>query len=312
MRFLLLMSCPLAAIPAADPLPMPMPSLAGPDTVPEHGLAVVTLQSAPPKAGIVWRVTGPGPVTKATSPRGMLQFSAPPGVYSVECLLITVQPDGTTDVAELRTTVRIGLAKTPPQPSGTADAVHALCQIILGDSGCTATVIYPRRPDGRWDLLTAAHCTGDATTGVARFKDGRKVGVTMVARDKRSDIAWLVTDDVIADLPYAILAREMPSPGVKVWQAGYGTDRPTVRKDGVYVGPATGGQAQFTLSVSHGDSGGAIFSDRTDEVIAAVCCTAEIGRAATMFGGNCVSAWKLRPSGKTSDEWHPIAMPIRN
>jgi hypothetical protein len=247
----------------------------------------------------------------------VLEFAAHPGTYEVE-LLVIQQADGGLVVEESTITVVVeGCGPVPPRPEpkppGKADPVQAIGKLRFGNAGCTATVIGPRRGDGKWDILTASHCTGGVgSRGSFTLKDGRILAVTVAARNADSDLTWLVTDAALDDLPFANLAAKNPPVGTEVWHMGYGIDKPGNREEGRVVGPETpDGQLQFGLSVSSGDSGGGIFRADTDELVAVVCCTTERGRKTLMFGGSAEQAARLRPVSKTdADAWEPLAIPV--
>jgi hypothetical protein len=160
----------------------------------------------------------------------------------VELLVIT-NTDGVLSVEEARVSVTIEsctpVPPVPPKPDpkppgdGKLDPVGALGRIRFGNAGCTATVIGPRRPDGRWDVLTAAHCvSGVGARGTLTLKDGRSFGIRVVAFHKTPDVAWCVTDDEVKDLPYALIAEANPAVDTPVWHMGFGVDRPGNREDG--------------------------------------------------------------------------------
>jgi len=258
------------------------------------------------KAGILWRVHPALGVQKATSPRGILEFAAPPGVYEVELLAIS-QDDGIIRVDEARSRVTIAsVAPMPPMPmpppdspGGRLDPPKALGRIRFGNAGCTATIIGPRRSDGRWDVLTASHCmNGVGSRGTFVLQDGRSLNVRVQVHQRKADIAWLVTEDAHTQLPYANLSTSNPPVGTAVWHAGYGVDQPGNREDGqVSAIENSDGQLRFTLSVSSGDSGGGIFRADTNEVVSTVCCTSGLARKVSMWGGSAERAKQLRPTG---------------
>ncbi len=282
-----------------------------------------------PKAALIWRVTPAKDVSRATSPRGMLEFTAPPGQYLVELLIITSGPDGALSVEERTVSVEIecGCAKSPPkiepvppapkQPGAKKpDPVAAIGRIQFGSAGCTATVIGPRRTDGKWDVLTATHCVSTVgEKGTLYLKDGRKIGVRVAFKSKEiedggPDCAWLVTDAAIEDVPFAVIAEKNPAAGAKIWHMGYGIDKPGNREDGeVTAAENSRGQLTMHLSVSSGDSGGGIFDATTGELIAVVCCTQQRGAKAAMYGCSAAVARKLRPTVATSEEWIPTQIP---
>lgn len=295
--------------PSGDP-ENPIPSLAGPDSFPEHTVATFTAKDSKRTSAILWRVAGTGTVSRAQSPRGMIQWTAPPGDYTVELLIIDVDRDGTANAVELVRRVTVTpKGGTAPQPKPTT-VEDAIGRIQFGSAGCTATVIGPRRPDGRWDVLTAAHCASDNATGTMTLKDGRRVAVRVAIRDPKADVCWLTTVDPIETMPHAKLATALPAKGSPVWHAGYGTDRPGNRETGEYRGESTDNQLEFLLSVSHGDSGGAIVIADTGELIACVCCTTRIGERSRMWGGSAILAAKLRPKVDAIDDWRPMPIPI--
>ena len=192
---------------------------------------------------------------------------------------------------------------TPKPPESKANPAKALVKLRFGNSGCTATMVGPQRLDGRWDILTAAHCTGAVgTIGEATTQDGRKFRVTVASRDAKCDLCWLIADTTDADHAFAELATEEPAVGVAVWHAGYGIDKPGNREKGKVLSTSnSAGQLNFMLSVSPGDSGGGIFRDDDGRLLSAVCCTAGLARVASMWGGSCVLAGRMR--GKASIEY---------
>lgn len=200
----------------------------------------------------------------------------------------------------------------PPKPAPKPDPVNAIGRIQFGNAGCTATVIGPRRPDGRWDVLTAAHCVvGEGQHGTMKFKDGRLVGVVVVSLDRRQDACWLVTEsnDVF---PFAHLAEKNPAIGSKVWHMGYGVHIPGNREDGTVTANANSdGQIEFRLSVSSGDSGGGIALNENGEIVGAVCCTTARNQVARVWACSPETAAKLR-AAKTdvSTEWTPLEIPL--
>jgi hypothetical protein len=300
---------------AADPNP-PV-RITGETKYKPHSLVRLRAEGVDPKAAILWRVHPAKDVQRATTPRGVLEFAAHPGTYEVE-LLVIQQADGGLVVEESQITVVVeGCGQVPPKPEprtpGKTNAEQAIGKLRFGNAGCTATVIGPRRADGKWDVLTASHCTGGpGSRGSFTLKDGRTLAVTVAARNTDADITWLVTDAVVDDLPFANLAARNPPVGTEVWHMGYGIDRPGNREDGRVTGAETAdGQLQMELSVSSGDSGGGIFRADTNELVAVVCCTTERGRKTLMFGGSAEQANRMRPAAKTdADAWEPLAIPV--
>lgn len=243
--------------------------------------------------------------------------------------------DGPSDPAYCLIIVEGDAPPAPPGPTpppAKADPVAATARIVFGRSGCTATIVSPRRADGKWDLLTAAHCTATVgSVGKATLKDGRIIDVKVTVRHTAADICWLeTTSSSIAMLPFAVLASIDPAPGVPIWHNGYGVDVPGNKETGtVTSGPDSNGQLRMMLSVSSGDSGGGIFRSDNGELVATVCCTSSMARKGSVWGGCSTMAWKLRPKVGTEapqlgdgcpqigpDEWsaariHPIAILAR-
>jgi len=294
-----------------------------------HSLVRLRAEGVDVKAAILWRVYPSKDVQRATSPRGVLEFAAHPGSYEVELLVIRSVGDG-LQVDEARVTVEIEQclpappkpppAPTPPRPDpkppgyGKLDPVNALGRIRFGSAGCTATVIGPRRPDGRWDVLTAAHCvSGVGARGTMTLKDGRSVGLRVTVHHKTPDVAWCVTEEEVADLPYALIAAKNPEPGTAIWHMGYGVDKPGNREDGSIADRENAqGQLRMVLSVSSGDSGGGIFRSDTNELISVVCCTSGIGRTTSMWGCSAEIAQRTRPKATDVEVgWLPIPIPVR-
>jgi hypothetical protein len=298
--------------------------IAGETKYKPHSLVRLRAEGIDAKAAILWRVHPSKDVQRATTPRGVLEFAAHPGTYEVELLVIT-NADGNLMVEEARVSVTIEsctpVPPVPPKPDpkppgdGKLDPVGALGRIRFGSAGCTATVIGPRRADGRWDVLTAAHCvSGVGQKGTLTLKDGRSLGLRVVAHHKGPDVAWCVTEEEVADLPYALVAAKNPEPGTPIWHMGYGVDKPGNREDGTVVERENGqGQLRMSLSVSSGDSGGGIFRSDTNELISVVCCTSGMGRKVSMWGCSAEVAQRTRPKTSDAEEtWIPVPIPLRS
>jgi hypothetical protein len=313
MRFLfavvLFALVPLAA--NAEPL-----RIVGETKYKPHSLVRLRAENVDPKAALLWRVYPSQGVQRASSPRGLLEFAAHPGTYEVELLVIS-NTDGNLSVEEARVSVTIeSCTPAPPKPPGDGklDPVNALGRIRFGNAGCTATVIGPRRPDGRWDVLTAAHCvSGVGARGTLTLKDGRSFGIRVVAYHKTPDVAWCVTDDEVKDLPYALIAESNPPVDTPVWHMGFGVDKPGNREEGeVESGEDANGQLRMRLSVSSGDSGGGIFRSDTNELVSVVCCTSGMGRKVSMWGAAAEVIRRTRPKpADAEDAWVPVPIPIR-
>jgi hypothetical protein len=286
-----------------------------------HSLVRLKAEGVDAKAAILWRIHPSKDVQRATSPRGVLEFVAHPGTYEVELLVIT-NTDGVLAVEEARVSVTIeSCTPVPPKPDpkppegGKLDPVNALGRIRFGNAGCTATVIGPRRPDGRWDVLTAAHCvSGVGARGTLTLKDGRTLGLRVVAHHKAPDVAWCVTDDEVKDLPYALIAAKNPEPGTAIWHMGFGVDKPGNREDGIVAESENAqGQLRMILSVSSGDSGGGIFRADTNELVSVVCCTSGMAQRVSMWGCSAEVARRTRPraTDDADETWVPVPIPIR-
>ncbi|AMV29275.1 hypothetical protein VT84_33075 [Gemmata sp. SH-PL17] len=324
----LLLTVPVvSAAPDRMLVPEPLPqklALEGPTKYKPYQLVRVKASGLDPKAGIIWRVYPSQDVQRATTPRGILEFAAPPGTYQIEALVITTGADGAISVDEQAMSVEIESCcdKAPPivpptpQPpiKPKANPVAALGKIQFGNAGCTATVIGPRRADGKWDVLTAAHCVthvGVGAKGSMTLPDGRKLAIKVGSIYETPDCAWLTTEDAtLADLPFAEIAASNPPVGTKIWHKGYGVDVPGNREDGEITFAQDGnGQLQMSLSVSSGDSGGGIFRDDTGELISCVCCTTAKGQKARVWGCAADIARKYRPGASGTETWTPIEIP---
>jgi hypothetical protein len=201
---------------------------------------------------------------------------------------------------------------TPPTEP-TPDALAAIVRISSGNVGCSGTVIGPRRPDGRYWVLSAAHCVnGTGQRWTMRFRDGRQTGAVVVNYNRQSDWAWLVTDANNLTLPHALVADSAPPVGTKIWHAGFGVDVPGNREDGEVTGGVdSNGQLRMKLSVSSGDSGGGIVIDQSGRIVSTVCCTSRRGAVADVWGAAPESFRAGQRDTVDLDEWRPIDVPIR-
>lgn len=203
-------------------------------------------------------------------------------------------------------------APMPPPPAASQpNALAAIGRIQFGNAGCTATVIGPRRTDGRYLVLTANHCTaGQPGTGSMRLRDGTAFGIRKVNCDPRADCCWCITDVADRELPFALLAETTPAVGTHCWHAGFGFDKPGNREDGtVATSPLPDGKVGMDLSVSNGDSGGGILTDEGDRVFSCVCCTSGIARRSRMYGASVEAIRRAMPTGHVSEEWVPVPIP---
>jgi len=275
------------------------------------------------KDAVLWRVYPSQKVQRATTPRGLLEFVAPPGQYEVELLAIR-QTDQGLDVTEAHATVIIAAPEQKPEPKPESkpeskpepkpDPANALVKVSFGNAFCTATIVGPRRKDGRWDILSAAHCLrGVGAEGTMRLKDGRTFRIRCVVHQPDPDLAWLITDESIPDLPFAVLAADNPPVGTAIWHAGYGVDNPGNREEGtVASGEDSRGQIRMILSVSSGDSGGGIFRADTNELVSTVCCTSRLAQKVSMWGASTRAIRAARPKDSLPfGEEIPVPLPIR-
>lgn len=293
-----------------------------------YTLVRLKAEDVDPKSALLWRINPSKEVQKATSPRGVLEFVAPPGSYDVEVLVIS-NNGGNLVVEESRVIVTIeGLIPPKPDPKpeprpdpkpptdGKLDPINALGRIRFGNAGCTATIIGPRRSDGKWDVLTAAHCmSGEGQRGSLTLKDGRSFAIRVVAHHKTPDVAWCVIEEEVTDLPYALLAEKNPLPDTPIWHMGFGVDKPGNREEGTIAEKENNqGQLRMILSVSSGDSGGGIFRADTNEVVSVVCCTSGMARKQSMWGCATEVARRTRPRPATELDlgWIPLPIPICN
>lgn len=206
----------------------------------------------------------------------------------------------------------------PPQnqpgqpPEVRPDPVNAIVRISRPGVGCSATFIYPRRADGRYWVLSAAHCGPKGAKWTAKFRDGRSTGLTCVSTNDRADYAWLVSDVDTQIFPSAELRETDPTPGTKVWHAGFGVDVPGNREDGtVTSGANEDGQIEYRLSVSSGDSGGGIMLDSEGKVLSPVCCTTIRGQVGRVWGSSPAVARRGMVFDTDLDKWEPIPVPLR-
>lgn len=203
--------------------------------------------------------------------------------------------------------------KNPPPESPPSDPMNAIVRIQRTGAGCSATIIAPRRADGRYWVLSAAHCCDRlGERWVARFRDGRTTGLQVVSINKESDYCWMLTDVDSAVYPCVSIAGSDPQPGERVWHAGYGVDQPGNREDGVVsAGRNRDGQIEYRLSVSSGDSGGGIMLNGRGEVLSPVCCTTAPGKVGRVWGASPVVARAGQAVMADIGEWTPIPIPTR-
>lgn len=195
----------------------------------------------------------------------------------------------------------------PPKP----DAWNAIGKIALTNAYCSGTVIGPKKDDGRWVVVCAAHCVdrvGERATFIQRSGDSRNI--TCYAIDRKADISLWMTDSGQGELPYTNVAHTTPPPGTKVFHGGYGRDKPGNREEGELVqGPNTSNQVQYHLSVSPGDSGGGICLNDKGELLSPVCCTTNLDRPGMVWGGSPEQINRMLTTPTEFIELKPKVMP---
>lgn len=276
----------LAFLLAQAPAPL---TIDGPQQVAPYRLVELRAVGNLTDCALIWDVSPEEVADTRELPGGTLLLVGPPGVYKVKLRAIRLR-EGNFTAETARFTLTIGTPAPPTPPTATV-------QLRIAGSSCTATIIAPRRNDGKWDILTAAHCTGPVGSAARiTLKDGRTLAATVTVRDTTADLAWLSTDaSELTDLPAARLAANDPTAGVRIWHAGYGVDRPGNRMEGTLLGgPDAAGQLRLRLSVSPGDSGSGIFRVDNGELVAVVCCTLIPGSHSTVWGGAASTARRLR------------------
>lgn len=199
----------------------------------------------------------------------------------------------------------------PPPVVPKADPMGARVKLRTTKGGCTGVVINEQRPDGRYLVATASHCVGrvgESASGV--LPSGEQIQLVVQSIDRRSDCAWMLTAPTPHALPFARLAAAPPTPGRRVWVAGYGVQAPGVQRWGTFIGgPSPDGQLNYRIAVSPGDSGGPIVDDETGEVYGVVCCTASFGVDASVFAAGPAALRAAMPKG-VLDEADSVPVPL--
>lgn len=199
---------------------------------------------------------------------------------------------------------------TPP-PDARPDAIQAIGKLVLRSAYCSGTVVGPRRSDGRWLIVSAAHCAsrvGEDAVFVQR--DGISRKVTCIALDRRPDVSVWSTDTGQGAMPYALIADRTPAAGTDIWHAGYGRDKPgNVERGKVLDGPNNSGQVHYHLSVSPGDSGGGIMIDSSGYLLSPVCCTTRLDGPGEVWGGSPESVRRMIATPTDYIDLPPVEMP---
>lgn len=200
----------------------------------------------------------------------------------------------------------------PPKPEPSrVDAWKSIGRLAMERSFCSGTVVGPRRSDGRWYVVSAAHCfdrVGQAATFIPR--EGASFRCSVQGIDRRSDCAVLVSDTAIEVLYHTFVSDSDPAAGTVVWHGGYGQDRPGNKESGQVVrGPNQDGQVQYRVSVSPGDSGGGIVVDASGRLLSPVCCTTCLGCTGDVWGAGPAVIKRMLAAPTDYIDLPPATMP---
>lgn len=106
----------LLCLAGGAPAENPQPKITGELKAKPYTLVRLKAENVCERAGLRWRIYPQAGVDQATTPRGLLEFVAPPGTYDVEVLAIGVT-DGVVSISEARVKVTVGdTGPTPPKP----------------------------------------------------------------------------------------------------------------------------------------------------------------------------------------------------
>ncbi len=203
--------------------------------------------------------------------------------------------------------------KPEPPPPPSPDPIQAIGKLALQGSFCSATVVGPRRPDGRWWIVSAAHCFGGAGTGVKGTfitRAGSPTPVTCVGIDRTSDIAILATDERYESLAHVMVAENTPPPGTTIQHGGFGQHLPgNIEAGQVTQLPNQQGQVRYKLSVSPGDSGGGILMTVGGQLLSPVCCTTCLGCLGDVWGGSPERIRRMMTTPTDFIDLPPAVMP---
>ncbi len=199
----------------------------------------------------------------------------------------------------------------PPKPEPTPDPVHAIGKVVMSGGHCSGTIVGPRTKDGRYKVVSAAHCF-KSVGETARFipRDGRpSFQLTVDAIDRRSDIAICSTPDV-GEQPYIMVAESTPPVGTTILHAGFGVDKPAnIERGQVLAGANQSGQVRYRLSVSPGDSGGGICTTEAGELLSPVCCTDRLAGVGNVWGGSPEQIRRMLAHPTEFIDVPPVPMP---
>lgn len=201
----------------------------------------------------------------------------------------------------------------PDNPPDTAkpDPWNAIGKIAMQGGYCSGTTVGPRMQDGRWRIVSAAHCfkqVGETATYVTRQGVSRKI--TVMAIDRKADIAICMTDQGQGVMAHTLVAAATPEVGAKIWHGGYGRHIPGNREDGTVLSrPNQDGQVKYRLSVSPGDSGGGIVVDGDGMLLSPVCCTTRLDGPGEVWGGSPEQIRRMLATPTDFIDLPPIEMP---
>lgn len=88
--------------------------IAGAVKVEQYKLVRLTAEGADAKSGLIWRVSPTKLIDKATTVKGRLEFTGPPGDYDVSLLALKLSASGEVEIEEAAVVVTIG--GVPPGP----------------------------------------------------------------------------------------------------------------------------------------------------------------------------------------------------
>ena len=205
-----------------------------------------------------------------------------------------------------------GDPKPPPKPAPKPDPWNAICKVVMSGGYCSGTIVGPRRPDGRWHVVSAAHCfkrIGETVQILTR--NGHTLQGTVSAINRQADCAIVIADRY-DDLPFALVAEAVPPLQTPVWHGGYGFDKPGNKEPGVLIaGEDANGQLRYRLSVSNGDSGGGIFTDAEGKLLSPVCCTTRIAGIGDVWGASPTVIRRMLADPTDFLDVKPVEMPVR-
>lgn len=204
----------------------------------------------------------------------------------------------------------------PPQPEPAPPSYPpemAIVKVVMSGGYCSGTIVKPQRPDKRWHCVSASHCFSKTGEKVRiQFRDGKSFAAEVIAVNRKSDVAILLTEPIHEPIPCVGIATQTPEVGAKVWHAGFGFDQPGNHEEGEFLGgPDSNGQNRYWLNVSNGDSGGGILLASENKLLSPVCCTTRIAKPATVWGAAPEVLHQMLAKPTSFEEIPPKPMPIR-